>query len=73
MQQSLLLAQVHGGWSQAILRSVLMLINSFRILLFPSTVSTEISLSRLIFRARLLAIRDFWIGRYGFPLLRLQK
>jgi len=65
-RNSLLLAQVYGGWNQAMLRASFMFINSLRSLLFPSIFSTERSLIKPIFWARLQAIRDFLLGRYGF-------
>jgi N-acetylglucosaminyl-diphospho-decaprenol L-rhamnosyltransferase len=65
-RNSLLLAQVYGGWNQGLLRSLLMLINSFRILLFHP-ITKEKSLTSLMFWARLLAIRDFLLRRYGLP------
>ena len=64
-RNSLLLAKVYGGWIQAILRSLLMLLNNVRILLLPSAFSTEKPLP--IFWARLHAIRDFLFGCYGLP------
>lgn len=72
-RNSLLLAQVYGGWIQSILRAILMLINSLRILLITSIFSTEKSVSIPIFWARLKAIRDFLAGRYGLPIVKFQK
>jgi GT2 family glycosyltransferase len=55
-RNSLLLAQVYGGWLQGILRAFLMLINSVKIVLLPSIFSTEKSVLIQIFWARLKAI-----------------
>ncbi|MFM6909090.1 MAG: hypothetical protein ACKPKW_08130, partial [Dolichospermum sp.] len=64
-RNSLLLAQVHGSWIQSLLRAFFMFFNSLKSLLFPTSFSTDRSSIKPIFWARLKAIRDFLLGRYG--------
>lgn len=68
-RNTLLLARTYGGWIPAVLRTLFMLLNTFRIWLLPSKNSAFFS--ELFLFARMLAIRDFLAGRYGAPPLQL--
>lgn len=61
-RNSLLMVRTHAGWGWASLRLLLMLPNTLRMLLAPSKRDYKFSAS-----ARMLAIRDFILGRYGPP------
>lgn len=61
-RNSLLLVKTHAGRGWAALRLLLMLPNTLRILLVPSDRDFAFSAS-----ARMLAIRDFLLGRFGPP------
>jgi GT2 family glycosyltransferase len=59
---SLLMARTHGGLGSALLRALLMAANTLRLCCSPSVWNTMSSP-----RARFLAIRDYFLGRYGPP------
>jgi N-acetylglucosaminyl-diphospho-decaprenol L-rhamnosyltransferase len=61
-RNSLLLIKMHGGMGWAAVRLLLMLPNTLRMLVFPPDNGYAFSAG-----ARLLAIRDFLLGRYGPP------
>ena len=61
-RSSLLMARVYGGVLKALARAALMFANTIRLAFSPSEWNTMSSP-----RARLLAIRDFLLGRYGPP------
>lgn len=61
-RNSLLLIKTHGGRGWAAVRLLFMLPNTLRMLVFPPDKGYAFSAS-----ARLLAIRDFLLGRYGPP------
>jgi GT2 family glycosyltransferase len=61
-RNSLLLVQTYAGWGWAVLRLLLMVPNTLRMLVKPP--HREYAYSG---RARMLAIRDFLLGRYGPP------
>ena len=63
-RSTLLLASTYGSWGHAAVRSLLMLLNTFRILLVQPPAAKQIAFSPT---ARLLAIRDYLMGRYGSP------
>ena len=61
-RSSLLMARMYGGMWKSLIRAVLMLMNTVR-LVFVRSAWTSLSSPK----ARLLAIRDFFLGRYGPP------
>lgn len=61
-RNSLLLIKTHGGMGWAAVRLFCMLPNTLRMLVFPRDTGYAFSAT-----ARLLAIRDFLLGRYGPP------
>lgn len=61
-RNSLLLAQTHGGWLPAVLRALFIFPNTLRLWLTPSARPSAFSPE-----ARLLAVRDFFLGRFGRP------
>ncbi len=61
-RNSLLLIKTYGGMGWAALRLLFMLLNTLRMLAFPPDKGYPFSAS-----ARLLAIRDYLLGRYGPP------
>ncbi len=63
-RSTLLLASTYGGWGHAIGRSLLMLLNTLRILLLQLPEAQGVAFAPT---ARLLAIRDFFLGCYGSP------
>lgn len=71
-RNSLLLAQVYGGCFQGLLRAFFMLINNVRIL-FSTSFSGQNSLLDSVLWARLQAIQDFILGKYGSPIFKMHK
>ena len=61
-RNSLLLIKTHAGKGWAVVRLLFMLLNTLRMLMFSPDKGYPFSAS-----ARLLAIRDFLLGRYGPP------
>jgi N-acetylglucosaminyl-diphospho-decaprenol L-rhamnosyltransferase len=61
-RNSLLLIKTHGGWGWAAARLLFMLPNTLRMLVFRPDTGYAFSAT-----ARLLAIQDFLLGRYGHP------
>jgi hypothetical protein len=61
-RNTLLLALTHGGWISALIRSILMVINTLRIGLVPNA-----SKANFFPLAKLYGLRDFWLRRYGSP------
>jgi len=61
-RNSLLLIRTYAGWGWAALRVLLMLPNTLRMLVMPPQREYAFSAT-----ARMLAIRDFLLGRYGPP------
>jgi len=61
-RNSLLLVKTYAGWGWAALRLLLMLPNTLRMLILPPNREYAFCAG-----ARMLAIRDFLLGRYGPP------
>jgi GT2 family glycosyltransferase len=61
-RSSLLMARTYGGMAQALIRALLMFLNTLRLCCSPSVWNSMSSP-----RARFLAIRDFLLNRYGAP------
>jgi N-acetylglucosaminyl-diphospho-decaprenol L-rhamnosyltransferase len=61
-RNSLLLVKTYAGWGWAALRLLLMLPNTLRMLIMPPDPEYAFCAG-----ARMLAIRDFLLGRYGPP------
>jgi GT2 family glycosyltransferase len=61
-RNSLLLVRTYAGWSWAALRLLLMLPNTLRMLIVPPDDEYAFDAS-----ARMVAIRDYLMGRYGPP------
>jgi len=66
-RNSLFMARAYGGWSSALLRAFLMVVNTIRVCLSPTDPEHDFFVS-----ARLLAIRDFLLGKDGPPSLQFQ-
>jgi GT2 family glycosyltransferase len=67
-RNSLLMAHTYGGWFRAALRAALMVPNTLRLWVTPSTQRFAFSP-----KARVAAIRDFFLGRYGPPPAEFRK
>jgi len=71
-RNSLLLAKVHGSTCEAVLRSFLLLMNSFRHLLISRHFNGYISREKwTYFQARMFAIKDFFSNQYKLPKTRI--
>ena len=66
-RNTLLLARTYGGWGHAILRLLLMFLNTLRLSLRPSINRNDFHPA-----AKLLGIRDFLLSRYGPPPINLK-
>lgn len=62
-RSALLLARVHGGWIAGFVRAALVVLNSF-LLLVKSGFSREVTVQ---VKARIAAVRDFVLHRFGAP------
>lgn len=67
-RNSLLMAHTYGGWLRAALRAAFMIPNTLRLWVTPSAQGSAFSPA-----ARMAAIRDFFLGRFGPPPAEFRK